>query len=155
MQGGENPERVKVTAEMIADYNSMDAWDPNADAEMGGLTVIEGYVYPKVDFKDVGIFVGDNKDELVLVLDLPLELLKEDGKLFLNDDSLYLKDVEEKGNIIKYTKNNIDIIQTTPSVMKFHLENLENKIEHHQEVIDTFKKENAELKEAHESELLN
>ena len=78
---GENPERVKVTAEMIADYNSMDAWDPNADAEMGGLTVIEGYVYPKVDFKDVGIFVGDNKDELVLVLDLPLELLKEDGSL--------------------------------------------------------------------------
>ena len=99
---GENPERVKVTAEMIADYNSMDAWDPNADAEMGGLTVIEGYVYPKVDFKDVGIFVGDNKDELVLVLDLPLELLKEDGSLVYkaayNMSSLPLvkKDLYEK-----------------------------------------------------------
>ena len=41
-------------------------------------------------------------------------------------DNFEQKDTNSIENIIY--KNNIDIIQTTPSVMKFHLENLENKI---------------------------
>lgn len=36
---------------------------------------------PEMDFSEVGIFVGDNENELVLVLDKPLDLLKEDGSL--------------------------------------------------------------------------
>ena len=56
------------------------------------------------------------------------ELLKEDGKLFLNDDSLYLKDVEEKGNIIKYTKNNIDIISSSIEGIKVKIQGKEVNI---------------------------
>ncbi len=39
------------------------------------------YTFPVVDFKDVGIFVGDTEYEIVLVLDNPLYLLKDDGTL--------------------------------------------------------------------------
>ena len=73
--------RVKVTQEMINDYNNMDMWDPNADKEIPMLSVIDEYVYPAVDFDNVGIFVGENAYEIVLVLDIPLALLKEDGSL--------------------------------------------------------------------------
>ncbi len=37
--------------------------------------------YPKMDFDSVGIFVGDTPYQLVLILDSPLSLLKEDGSL--------------------------------------------------------------------------
>ena len=39
------------------------------------------YTFPKLDFDKVGLFVGDNEYKLVMVLDKPLELLKEDGSL--------------------------------------------------------------------------
>ena len=39
------------------------------------------YQYPEVDFKDVGIFVGANENELIVVLDKSLRLLKDDGSL--------------------------------------------------------------------------
>lgn len=38
-------------------------------------------VYGEVAWEDVGIFVGDNEYEIVLVLEKPLSLLKEDGSL--------------------------------------------------------------------------
>ena len=39
------------------------------------------YTFPELDFSEVGIFVGDTKYEIVLVLDKALPLLKEDGSL--------------------------------------------------------------------------
>lgn len=39
------------------------------------------YSYPELDFSEVGIFVGDNQYEIVVVLDLPLDLLDENGDL--------------------------------------------------------------------------
>ena len=40
----------------------------------------KGSDYPVIGFDKVGLKVGENKDELIVVLDKPLELLKEDGK---------------------------------------------------------------------------
>lgn len=40
-----------------------------------------GYIFPEVKFENVGIFVGDNEYEIVLVLDKTLELLEADGSL--------------------------------------------------------------------------
>ncbi len=42
-------------------------------------------------------------------------------------------------------KENAELVQNKYN-LEYKIENLENKIEHHQEVIDTFKKKNAELK---------
>jgi hypothetical protein len=39
------------------------------------------YTYPAFDWKNVGIFVGENEYELVVVLEKALDLLKEDGTL--------------------------------------------------------------------------
>jgi ABC-type oligopeptide transport system substrate-binding subunit len=39
------------------------------------------YTYPEVKWEEVGMFVGDNKYEIVLVLDTPLTLLDENGDL--------------------------------------------------------------------------
>jgi len=39
------------------------------------------FTYPALDFSEVGIFVGDNEYELVVVLEKALDLLKEDGTL--------------------------------------------------------------------------
>lgn len=73
--------QILVTDAMIADYGKCLDWDPAPDAEVAMLSVIKDYVYPEVDFEDVGIFVGDNEYELVLVLDKAIPLLKEDGSL--------------------------------------------------------------------------
>ena len=73
--------QILVTDEMIADYAKCDNWDAVPDADVAKLSVINGYVYPEIDFEDVGIFVGDNEYELVLVLDKALPLLNEDGTL--------------------------------------------------------------------------
>ncbi len=73
--------KIKVTQAMIDDYNSMDMWNPSADEEMIGLTIIKDYEFPEVSWNDVGFFVGDNENEFVIILDKPLQLLKEDGSL--------------------------------------------------------------------------
>jgi ABC-type transport system substrate-binding protein len=39
------------------------------------------FEYPTVDFANVGLFKGSNDYELIIVLDKPLQLLKEDGSL--------------------------------------------------------------------------
>lgn len=73
--------QIRVTEQMLADYNKCKDWNPNADAEVAMLSVIKNYVYPEVSFDEVGIFVGDNEYELVLCLDKAIPLLKEDGSL--------------------------------------------------------------------------
>ena len=42
------------------------------------------YTYPTLSFDEVGIFVGDNAQELVIVLDKSMQLLNEDGSLYYN-----------------------------------------------------------------------
>jgi len=76
----------KTFAEIKADATLKSYWDaiigwwqtePGEELDF----FISNYTYPAVDFSEVGIFVGNNKDELVLVLDKPLELLEDDGSL--------------------------------------------------------------------------
>ncbi len=43
--------------------------------------MIYDYTYGAMDFSEVGIFVGDNEYELIVVLEKALDLLKEDGSL--------------------------------------------------------------------------
>ncbi len=73
--------RIEVTDQVIADYSKCLAWNPSANEEVAMLSVIPEYEYPAVNFEDVGIFVGSNDYEIVLVLDNPLSLLKDDGSL--------------------------------------------------------------------------
>ena len=42
------------------------------------------YTYPTQSWDEVGIFVGDNAQELVIVLDKSMQLLNEDGSLYYN-----------------------------------------------------------------------
>lgn len=74
----------KSLAEIKADSALNDLWeeilgfwqtDPNEE-----LDLLVAYILnPPVSFDDVGIFVGDNDYELVLVLDKVLNIFKEDG----------------------------------------------------------------------------
>lgn len=59
------------------------AWGGSEEALIGYFPdeVYINYTYPAVDFNDVGIFVGDTDYEIILVLDSPLYLLKDDGTL--------------------------------------------------------------------------
>ena len=76
----------KTFAEIKADATLKSYWDiiigwwqtdPGEELDF----FVTNYTYPEVNFEDVGIFVGDNEYELVLVLDKTLQLLKEDGTL--------------------------------------------------------------------------
>jgi len=76
----------KTFAEIKADATLKAAWDaligwwqtePNEELHF----FITEYTFPAVDFSEVGIFVGDNEYELILVLAKSLPLLKEDGSL--------------------------------------------------------------------------
>lgn len=73
--------QILVTDQMIADYGKCNDWNPVPDEEVAMLAIIKDYIYPEVDFEDVGIFVGDNEYEIVLCLDKAIPLLKEDGSL--------------------------------------------------------------------------
>lgn len=50
------------------------------DEEIGYFTVVN-YTYPKMDFSEVGYFVGDNEYELVMVIDGTLNPLDAEGNL--------------------------------------------------------------------------
>ena len=74
---------VKITDETIALVTKLidtDDWGHEPPENVPYYMVYE-YTFSAVDFKDVGIFVGDTEYELVLVLDKSLPLLKEDGSL--------------------------------------------------------------------------
>ena len=52
------------------------------DNALGILTcTVTNYTFPEASWDNVGIFVGDNEYELVIVLEKALDLLKEDGTL--------------------------------------------------------------------------
>ena len=77
----------KTLAEIKADPVLAAAWadlckwwitDPNEELTM---VMAEG-VYPEFSWDNVGIFVGDNELEIVIVLEKALDLLNEDGSLY-------------------------------------------------------------------------
>ena len=75
---------VAITDETIALWTTLidtPSWGNEPPENLPYYMVIPSYTYPAMDFSEVGIFVGDNEYELVLVLDLALDLLKEDGSL--------------------------------------------------------------------------
>lgn len=75
--------RVAVTDESIELWKTLintPSWG-NEDESYLPNYLVYPYTYPTVDFSEVGIFVGDNELELVVVLEKALDLLKEDGTL--------------------------------------------------------------------------
>ena len=76
----------KTLAEIKADETMKATWEavlafwqtePNEELH---LLVCE-YTYPEFSWDNVGIFVGENEYEIVMILEQPLDLLKEDGTL--------------------------------------------------------------------------
>ena len=79
----------KTMAQIKADANLKKAWDAvigwwqtEPDEELDFF--VTNYTWPEVSFDEVGIFVGDNAQELVIVLDKSMQLLNEDGSLYYN-----------------------------------------------------------------------
>jgi len=71
---------IKADASLKAIWDEVIGfWQTEPDEELDFFIV--DYTFPTVSFDKVGIFVGDNEYELVLVLAKPLPLLKEDGSL--------------------------------------------------------------------------
>ena len=74
---------VAVTDETIALVTSLidtDDWG-HEPPENVPFYMVYPFTYEAVDFADVGIFVGDNEYELIVVLAKSLPLLKDDGSL--------------------------------------------------------------------------
>ncbi|MGM9644607.1 MAG: ABC transporter substrate-binding protein [Eubacteriales bacterium] len=74
---------VAVTEDTLAMLSSVTTSNPawgETDDDLPNYLVYN-FTYPETKFEDVGIFVGDNEYELVLVLDKSLPLLKDDGSL--------------------------------------------------------------------------
>ena len=77
---GKSLAEIKADATMKAAWDALIGWwQTEPDEELDFF--ITNYTYPETKFEDVGIFVGDNEYELVIVLDKPLPLLKDDGSL--------------------------------------------------------------------------
>ena len=74
---------VAITDETIALVTKLidtDNWGHEPPENVPYYMVYE-FTYGAMDFSEVGIFVGDNELELVVVLEKALDLLKEDGTL--------------------------------------------------------------------------
>ena len=75
---------VAITDESIELWKTLintPAWGNEDESYLPNYLIIPSYTYPETKFEDVGIFVGDNEYEIVLVLEKALDLLKEDGSL--------------------------------------------------------------------------
>ena len=75
---GKTLAEIKADADLKTWWDAIIGWwqtDPDEELDF----FITDYEFPAVDFADVGIFVGDNENELVVVLDKTLNLFKEDG----------------------------------------------------------------------------
>ena len=77
---GKTMAEIKADATLKAAWDALIGWWQTEPDEELDFFVTE-YTFPAVDFSDVGIFVGENEYELVLVLGKSLPLLKEDGSL--------------------------------------------------------------------------
>ena len=78
---GKTPAEIYANEEYKAIFEDVLAFwqtDPNEELDLFSAE----FTYPECDWESVGIFVGDNNYELVVVLDQPLQLLNEDGSLY-------------------------------------------------------------------------
>ncbi len=76
--------KVAITDESIELWKTLintPAWGNEDETFLPYYWVIPNFVIPATDFSEVGLFVGDTDYELVMVLEKPLDLLKEDGSL--------------------------------------------------------------------------
>ncbi len=132
----------KTMAEIKADETLKAAWDAligwwqtEPDEELDFF--VTNYTYPEATFDQVGIFVGDNEYEIVVVLEKALDLLKEDGSLSYkasyNFGSLPLvkKDLYESCKIAPtegtdlWTSNYNSSVETTASWGPYMLESFQ------------------------------
>ncbi|MCR5490558.1 MAG: hypothetical protein K6F32_00310, partial [Bacilli bacterium] len=77
---GKTLAEIKADATLKGYWDSLIGWwqtEPGEELDF----FVTSYTYPEVDFDTVGLFVGDNEYELVLVLDAPLAIFKDDGSL--------------------------------------------------------------------------
>ena len=76
--------RVAITDETIELMSKLiytEDWGYETPDYLPNYVMAANFVFPEMDFSEVGIFVGENEYEIVIVLENPLDLLKEDGSL--------------------------------------------------------------------------
>ena len=77
---GKSLAEIKADATMLATWTAVLGWwqtEPNEELHFFKME----YEYPKMDFSEVGYFVGDNEYELVMVIDGTLNPLDAEGNL--------------------------------------------------------------------------
>lgn len=82
---GKSLAEIKKDETMLATWTAVLGWwktDPNEELHFFKME----YEYPKMDFSEVGYFVGDNEYELVMVIDGTLRPLDEEGNLTYEAD---------------------------------------------------------------------
>lgn len=98
---GKSLAEIKNDETMLATWTAVLGWwqtKPNEELHFFKME----YEYPKMDFSEVGYFVGDNEYELVMVIDGTLKPLDEEGKLtyeagyYFSNWPLVKKDLWEK-----------------------------------------------------------
>lgn len=73
--------RIAVTAEMLTDYGKCLDWNPDPESEILAMSVLLNYTLPEMAFSEVGFMKGDKANELIFIIDSPINFLKEDGSL--------------------------------------------------------------------------
>lgn len=77
---GKTLAEIKADATMKATWEAvLKFWQTEPNEELDFF--VTQYTYPKMDFSEVGYFVGDNEYELVMVIDGTLKPLDEEGNL--------------------------------------------------------------------------
>lgn len=71
---------IKADSTLNAIWEKIIGWWQTLPNEELDFFVVN-YTFPEMDFSEVGLFVGDNENELVIVLDSPLALKEEDDSL--------------------------------------------------------------------------
>lgn len=98
---GKSLAEIKNDETMLATWTAVLGWwqtEPNEELHFFKME----YEYPKMDFSEVGYFVGDNEYELVMVIDGTLNPLDAEGKLtyeagyYFSNWPLVKKDLWEK-----------------------------------------------------------
>lgn len=77
---GKTVAEIKADVSLATTLSEVLSWWEEGNDGILDFCAIEAEL-PTLDFSNVGIFVGDTEDELVIVFDKPLDLLKEDGSL--------------------------------------------------------------------------
>lgn len=77
---GKTLKEIKNDATLKASWDAIIGWwqsEPNEELDF----FVADYTFPKMDFSEVGFFVGENEYELVIVIDNTLNPLDENGNL--------------------------------------------------------------------------